>query len=231
MPRTLPWKSIAPAPAGNEEVMRPILLCGVVVSISMFSACGHPPGRDDERDPQTCECAIGAEVPAAGTVTLRARVLGPDTDETYWKASASFEHGGVTGSITQTNNDWDLLFGNNKGTEPVDLFQVNTVTDDRSFIVDLGEVPLRDAPATIDFSTVPPQTQVNMGADVPSTDVRQRDYVPVVEGHVYWVRTADDDSRLITVVGVQKHVRGQSVTLAWFRSKEADRFVFDWPAK
>ena len=107
---------------------------------------------------------------------------------------------------------------------------MNTVVDDRSFIVDLGELPFRDAPATIDPLTIPPQTVVNMG-DVSKDDVRQRDYVPVVEGHVYWVRTADDDSRLITLVGVQKHVPGQSVTLAWFRSKEADRFVFDWPTK
>ncbi|MDP3499579.1 MAG: hypothetical protein Q8S33_04580 [Myxococcales bacterium] len=209
--------------------MRPMLVCGVAVSLSMFSACGHAPGRD-EREPQPCDCAIGVDVPAAGTVTLRARSLGPDTDETYWKASASFEHGGVTGSVTQTNNDWDLLFGNNTARDP-DLFQVNTGSDDRSFIVDLGEVQLRDAPATIDFSTVPPQTQVNLGPEVPSIDVRQRDHVPVVEGHVYWVRTADDDSRLITLVGVQTHVRGQSVTLAWFRSREAERFVFDWPEK
>lgn len=207
--------------------MRRHLLLGALTAVSMFTACGH--GRPDEdEDPATCGC--GLDVPTAGTVTLRARALGPDTDETYWKASASFEQGGVTGSIEQSNNDWDLLFGNNKGNDQVDLFQVNTVVDDRSFIVDLGELPFREAPATIDPLTIPPQTMVNMG-DVAKDDVRQRDYVPVVEGHVYWVRTADDDSRLITLVGVQKHVRGQSVTLAWFRSKEADRFVFDWPTK
>ncbi len=207
--------------------MRRHLLLGAFTAVSMFTACGH--GRPDEdRDPATCGC--GLEVPSAGSVTLRARALGPDTDETYWKASASFEQGGVTGSIDKSNNDWDLLFGNNKGNSQVDLFQVNTVVDDRSFIVDLGELPFRDAPATIDPLTIPPQTVVNMG-DLAKDDVRQRDYVPVVEGHVYWVRTADDNSKLITLVGVQKHVRGQSVTLAWFRSKEADRFVFDWPTK
>lgn len=214
---------------GIEVGMRRHLLLGALTAVSMFTACGHAPGRENE-DPATCGCTIGAEVPSAGTVTLRARALGPDTDETYWKASASFEQGGVTGSIEKSNNDWDLLFGNNKGNDQVDLFQVNTVVDDRSFIVDLGELPFRDAPATIDPLTIPPQTVVNMG-DIAKDDVRQRDYVPVVEGHVYWVRTADDDSRLITLVGVQKHVRGQSVTLAWFRSKEADRFVFDWPTK
>ncbi len=104
------------------------------------------------------------------------------------------------------------------------------MTDHRSFIADPGEIAFRDAPATIEFSTVPPQMQVNM-ADVPSTDVRQRAYVPVVEGHVSWVRTADDDSRLVTLVSVQKHLPGQFVTLAWFCSMAADRFVFDWPAK
>jgi len=204
-------------------------VAAVSSALSVLSACGHAPGGDRD-EPRDCECLIGADVPSAGTVTLRARALGPDTDETYWKAAVSFEHGGASGSIGQTNNDWDLLFGNNKGREPVDLFQVNMVTDDRSFIVDLGELPLRDAPATIDPSTVPPQTQVNLG-DVDRDDVRQRDYAPVVEGHVYWVRTADDDSRLITLVGVQRHVPGSSVTLAWFRSRVPDRFVFDWPAK
>jgi len=110
--------------------MRSILNSAVV--FSLFSACGHAPGHD-ERDPKACECAIGAEVPAAGTISLRVRALGPDTDETYWKASVSFEHGGASGSITETNNDWDLLFGNDKGREEkVDTFQVNTVTDDRS---------------------------------------------------------------------------------------------------
>ncbi len=198
--------------------------------LSMFSGRGHGAGRD-EGDPQACECTIEAQVPSAGTVTLRARGLGPDTDETYWKASVRFEHGSVSGSIKETRNDWDRVFGNNKGGERVALFQVSTVTDDRSFIVDLGEFAFREAPATIEFSTVTPQTQVNMAADVPSTDVRQRDDVPAVEGHVSRVRTADDDSRLGTLVGVQKHVLGQSVTLAWFRSKEADRFVFDWSAK
>ena len=207
--------------------MRRHLLLGAFTVVSMFTACGHA-RADEDQDPATCGC--GLEVPSAGSVTLRARALGPDTDETYWKASASFEQGGVTGSIEKSNNDWDLLFGNNKGNSQVDLFQVNTVVDDRSFIVDLGELPLRDAPATIDPLTIPPQTVVNMG-DLAKDDVRQRDYVPVVEGHVYWVRTVDDNSKLITLVGVQKHVVGQSVTLAWFRSKEAERFVFDWPTK
>jgi hypothetical protein len=210
--------------------MRPFFLSCVAVMFMVLSGCGHPPGRD-ERDAQTCECEIGAEIPAAGTISLRARVLGPDTDETYWKAAVSFEHGGVSGSITETHNDWDLLFGNKNSSQQVDLFQVNTVTDDRSFIIDLGELAFRDAPATIDFSTFPPQTQFNMGPGIPASDVRQRDFVPVVEGHVYWVRTSDDNSRLITLLGVQKHVPGQSVTLVWFRSKEAERFVFDWPEK
>ena len=68
---------------------------------------------------------------AQSAALATARALGPDTDETYWKASASFEQGGVTGSIEKSNNDWDLLFGNNKGNDQIDLFQVNTVVDDR----------------------------------------------------------------------------------------------------
>lgn len=194
-------------------------------------ACGHAPGKANGPVGDDCGCAIDS--PAnAGTVTLQARVSsgsGPVdlSDQRYWNAVVSFEKGGATGGIEETKNDWDLLFGNDRDSA-LDRFTVNTVTDDRSFIVDLGELQLRDAPAEVDPLLVPPQQGVGFG-DLPSTDVRTRDAVPVVEGHVYWVRTLDDDSRLVTLVGVQRHALNGSVTLAWFRSSEPDRFVFAWP--
>lgn len=185
----------------------------------------------------SCGCDANGVVETAGTVTLRARsTAGFPVDHTsphpfwttgYWSSAVSFEHGGATGSTEKSNNDWDLVFGNDRDPT-ADLFAVNTVTDDRSFIVDLGEIALRDAPAEIDPLKFAPQKQVNLG-DVPENDVRQRDHLPAIEGHVYWVRTNDENSKVVTLVGVQKHVPNESVTLVWFRSKDPDRFVFDWP--
>ena len=51
----------------------------------------------------------------------------------------------------------------------------------------------------------------------------------VVEGHVYYVRTKDADTRQVAVFGVKHHVLNQSVEIAWFRSSAADSFVFAWP--
>lgn len=205
--------------------MRRTLVLGALSAVVVsFQACGHPPGKGEPGAfDEACGCTIG-EVPAAGTLTLRARSAGPDTDQTYWNASASFEHGGATGSEVQSGNDWDLVFGND-ADRSLDLFDVNTVTDDQSFIVDLGEIALRDAPATVDPADFPAQRgtiAVDAGLD--------HSGAVVVEGHVYWVRTPDTNSRLVTLVGVQKHEKNASVTLAWFRSKDPDRFVFDWPA-
>ncbi len=199
-------------------------------------ACGHAPGFGDAATTDDCACTA-EDAAKAGTIVLKARstVGFAESDQPdhpfwttgYWNAAVSFERGGLSGSIEQTRNDWDLVFGNDRD-ETFDRFSVNTVTDDRSFIVDLGELQLRDAPVEVDPTKVPPQDDLGFGP-LPPDDVRRRDAVHVVEGHVYWVRTVDDDSRLVTLVGVQKHELNRSVTLVWFRSSDPDRFVFDWP--
>ncbi|MBL8921676.1 MAG: hypothetical protein JNJ54_22645 [Myxococcaceae bacterium] len=206
--------------------MRVTPVSGAVLSavLLLVQGCGHAPGKEQRGFDEACGCFVG-EVPAAGTLTLTARSAGPDSDGAYWSAAASFEHGGISGSDKLTGNDWDLLFGNDPDPSG-DLFDVNTVTDDRSFIVDLGERPLRDAPETVNPDAFPAQR----GTIAVDAAVQAHSGAKVAEGHVYWVRTNDSNSSLVTLVGVQKHVKNQSVTIAWFRSKEADRFVFDWPA-
>lgn len=207
--------------------MRTTPAIGAVLSTVLLISmgCGHAPGKDAGGFDEACGCFVG-EVPAAGTLTLTARAAGPDGDQTYWNAAASFEHGGLSGSEKFTGNDWDLLFGNDADPSG-DVFDVNTVTDDQSFIVDLGERPLREAPETVNPDDFPAQ-KGTIAVDGP---LASHSGAKVVEGHVYWVRTRDSNSSLVTLVGVQKHVKNQSVTLAWFRSKAPDRFVFDWPAE
>lgn len=200
------------------------VISGVLVAVLLLAeGCGHAPGNQEGTFDEACGCTVGG-VPAAGTLTLSARAAGPDGDQGYWNAAASFEHGGITGSEKFTGNDWDLLFGND-GDPSGDVFDVNTVTDDQSFIVDLGERPLREAPETVNPDDFPAQR----GTIAVDAALGPHSGAKVVEGHVYWVRTRDSNSELVTLVGVQKHVKNHSVTLAWFRSKAADRFVFDWP--
>jgi len=209
---------------------------GAVLAL-LLGGCGHSGGRVAEEKAAECGCDANGTVEMAGTVSLRARSsVGFPSEATsahpfwttgYWNSAVSFERGGATGGVEKTNNDWDLVFGNDHDLRS-DLFGVNTVSDDRSFIIDLGEISFRDAPAELDPLKFAVQKQVNLG-DIPTDDVRHRDQIPVIEGHVYWVRTSDADSKLVTLVGVQEHVVNESVTLVWFRSKDPDRFAFDWP--
>jgi hypothetical protein len=163
-----------------------------------------------EQDPSPSECACepSPAVPCAGEATLEARALHGDTV----KATLSFEHATVEedGAV---NNDWDLLYGND--LEPgLDLFTVNTGTDDRSWIVDLGPLPsLADVPAEVD--------PARFGAG----RWGEHDDVPVVLGHVYLVRTVDENSRLFAAFRVTAHDVDRSVTLRWFRSADPERFA------
>ena len=93
-------------------------------------------------DPSECpecleapDCATGRCIPRCGTATLKART----TFDDYEAATISFRHATVA-EDGQVNNDWDLLFGNDQDSDR-DQFTVNMVTDDRSFIVDLGQLP------------------------------------------------------------------------------------------
>lgn len=176
-----------------------------------LSACGAPE-NDGEGRGSACGCRLPA-ARSAGSVTLEARTSFEDLDAGYLAAVASFEHAST--DVERTNNDWDLLFGNDRHDD-YDVFSVNTVTDDDSFIVDLGPIAFGDIPATVDPS------------QFPTGDYGEHDDVPVREGHVYYVRTHDENSRLVAVFGVQRHELNRSVELVWFRSSEPDRFVLEW---
>lgn len=130
----------------------------------------------------------------------------------YDAAVLSMEHATVIDDGT-VNNDWDLLFGNDT-EEHLDRFTVNMVTDDQSFIVDLGIIDSLDQiPETIepaDFLNGPGGVQDNL---------------LVLEDHVYLVRTKDADTCQYAMVQVRKHVVDDHVKLHWCRSLEPDRFV------
>lgn len=170
---------------------------------SVLGGCGN---EDSENTGQACgeRCT---RVPRGGRATLFART----TYDDYQAATMSFEHATSTDE-GQVRNDWDLLFGNDRDPDS-DLFSVNTVVDDRSFIVDFGAATFCDIPERVD----PSGFEVGLYGD--------HDDIPVVRGHVYLVRTRDSETDLYAAFLVIDHRLNEQVTVQWYRSPEPGRFV------
>lgn len=148
-------------------------------------------------------CYQGA-TPFAGLATLRPHT----TDTDYLDSVVSFEHATTLDDGT-VGNDWDLSLD---GADL--LLRVNTVTDDRSWIVDLGPISVEDIPEDV----IP--TQYERGR------YGAYDELPAVLEHVYLVHNVDSDTNQYAAFRVVALEPGASATLQWFRSKEPDRFVF-----
>lgn len=106
------------------------------------------------------------------------------------RSSFSFELG-LMGSHPRVRNDFDLEFLG-------DRFRVNSVTDDRSRILDLG------AKSFAEIKRVP-QLPDNKGAD----------FVPVVTGHCYVVHTRDTESDHFSLFRVTEFVPQKRVSIDW----------------
>ena len=155
----------------------------------------------------TCVPAEPGAVPATGTATLLARA----TYDDYQAATMSFEHATVI-DHGEVGNDWDLLFGNDQ-EDDLDLLTVNTVTDDRSSLCDLGPIRLDQVPPVIDLDACA------LGA------YGAHDDLPARLGHLYLVRTRDGNTRQVAVFRVVAHDLDDSITIDWARSPEPDRFL------
>jgi hypothetical protein len=122
----------------------------------------------------------------------------------YPTSAFSFEFATQDPNITY--NEFDVMY-------EADLFQVNLVGGDESFIVDLGDVALRDVPATVD------PNDYALGGWGEHDDVQAQIH------HTYFVRSIDGAGRLVAafrVVGLQPGVR---VTIEWIRSTDPDQMV------
>jgi len=170
------------------------------------AACGDEDCPECFAAPPTC--TSGSCVPSCGQATLKART----TFDDYEAATISFKHATVVDN-GQVNNDWDLLFGNDR--DPArDLFTVNMVVDDRSFIVDLGPgVSICDVPSTLDPDPYPTGM---FGA---------HDNLDVHLGHLYLIRNVDSSTRQLALIEVVGHEINRTATIRWYRSPEPDRFV------
>ena len=115
----------------------------------------------------------------------------------YEKSTFSFALGirdDTTGSV---GNDWDLHYASTWRRE---IFQVRMVTDDRSVIVDLGDVEFKDLK---ELPTIP--TWIN----------NENDQAAVIDGHTYLVHTKDTDSDHISLFRVKKMEAGKNCTIDW----------------
>jgi hypothetical protein len=190
---------VSPAP-GIEAVMRTTLL--TLGAVTLSACCVGPDDWGPPEPPSApCGCSADLAIPATGEVTLKPYV----SDDAYLGSVVSFEWAST--DVAVTNNDWDVsLTPSTRGLGTT--FRVNTVTDDESCLEDLGAIAIADVPAQVTAAC--------------------GDFVDVVEGHVYLVRTVDSDTRQYAAFGVIAHVPGHEATLRWFRSPEQDAFVLDF---
>jgi hypothetical protein len=131
-----------------------------------------------------------------GKLVKRSKVNGVDN---YAYAAYSFEFGGNGSEIQKLClNDWDILFGN---SPMPDAFDVTTVTDDRSRIMDLGMYNWGDK------------------FDIPNLaayeEPEREPSVRAIEGHMYLVHTRDKWTDQYALFRVEKLVPRESVEISW----------------
>ena len=115
----------------------------------------------------------------------------------YMKATFSFKYGiRDDPGLKLTHNQWDLLYDNGDGG-----FSVGMIQEDRSRIVDLGELTWGGLRA------VPVVTALPQGARAGS--------VPAVQGHMYVVHTRNSSTDLYSVFRVEWLEAGDQCVLSW----------------
>lgn len=135
------------------------------------------------------------EIATSGQATLFAR----NAHGSYEKATFSFEFALRDDPNNEIGNDWDLQYGN-----VPNHFHVAIVSDDRSRIVDLGQVQFE-------------QPNLERLPALPAYPQPRRDFVPAVVGHVYLVHTADRNSDLYALFRVDSVNQNNSCDISWKR--------------
>ncbi|MDF1839739.1 MAG: sigma-70 family RNA polymerase sigma factor, partial [Planctomycetota bacterium] len=131
--------------------------------------------------------------PPPETMLPRAHLLSQSKYRNYVAATFSFEYGTRDDPGDVVRNDWDLKFSD-RG------FRVNTVTDDRSQIFDLGKVRLADVhPGLLDGAKRATET-----------------FAPTSLGHSYVVWTRDSETDLVHAFEVVGLEPGDHCELDWY---------------
>jgi hypothetical protein len=133
------------------------------------------------------------------SVVERGELLARSKYQDYEAATFSFEHGVRDDpGLALTRNDWDLQFGNGG-----DNFTVNMVTDDRSRLLDLGEMGW-DQLRKSDIATPDPLAEG-----------QPDEKLPVIENHIYLIRTVDRETDLTALARVERLTPGDRVEFTW----------------
>lgn len=186
------------------------LACSVVVDERDDGAAND--GASDETGTSSADDG-GSTIDGASCSALHGRRTlpswnGDQSDDVYPRSLFSFTHDST--DIDVVRNDGDLLYVDN-------MFSVVTVTDDRSFIVDLGNVPLTAVPETLDPGTFPTG---NWG---------EHDYIQAVLDHTYVVRTEDSETRQWAAFRIVGLAPGNKVTFDWILSTDPERLLVPTP--
>jgi hypothetical protein len=134
----------------------------------------------------------------------RASLESYTNDSNYAASAYSFEF--ASQDATLTHNEWDVVYQE-------DTFVVNTVTDDKSFIVDLGPIALKDVPATLTL------------AAYPTGEWGDHDAIEAQLNHAYYVRTVNNSGRLVAAFQVSELEPGRKVNIEWIRSTDPDTMI------
>ena len=183
------------------------MVCSIL--LGSLTACGGSELYDDislESCDAGCTSTPGRS-PGCGQAVLESRTLHDD----YEAATISFRFASVE-EDGRINNNWDLLFGNDPDADR-DLLTVNTVTSDRSMIVDLGPLSFCAVPEEVDFD------------QYPVGQWGEHDNLDAAEGHTYLVRNVDSSTRQLAVFWIRAHQLNRQISIGWYRSPDPERFV------
>lgn len=185
-----------------------LLAMGTVILSGLCGCLGIVEGGDDEDPVNALGNPDGTAPSSTGGIPcsyLRGRAtLTRYTGDNYASSAFSFEYASQDPDVT--NNEFDVLYDLNH-------FRVNTVTDDVSFIVDLGDVAWAEVPEMVDPEEFP---LGNWG---------EHDAIEAYLGHTYFVRNVDSAGRGVAAFRVLGLEPGVRVTIDWVRSVHPDRFV------
>jgi hypothetical protein len=121
--------------------------------------------------------------------------------DAYASSAFSFEFASQDPKLTA--NRFELLYED-------DMFLVNMVGGDASFIVDLGAVDLREVPRTVSPDAYP------------TGEWDRHDAIQAQLGHTYFVRTVHADGRLVSSFRVAGLDPGRRASIEWIRSTDPD---------
>jgi len=166
----------------------------------------------DEEPSRTAVATSAAFEPADETLCEPAELFDRERYRDYEKASFSFVGGRRDDPMYELRNDWDVLFSRT-------AFDVVTVTDDRSLIVDLGERPLESL-ASGDLSELKRITADAVRRRAADPKGQSLAAATAILGHTYFVWSRDSDSDVAAAFEVMELVENRRCMFDWYATTD-----------